>query len=236
MKDGFGQPFKGPIIPFGSLVEYYPTYAKDQSRIHQFGKKVLPGLFLGYAFVRGWNLEGWRTGCRPGVGDDGRIGNLLKKDSMRKRWYFPNKENLFFQPQMDAHFGSSHFMLKASIAHACCADCSLVCLQFLLHPCQPNHLMGRKGWSQMEVPSGCFAGDPSPRPRSQQWPSAIANAPVTAQREVPGRWRQSKGATVASQVPKPRMSPDAAREKAQSSVARLKKALEAMGDVEGPAL
>ena len=45
----FGQPFKGPIIPFGSLVEYYPKTAKDQSRIHQFGKKVLPGLFLGYA-------------------------------------------------------------------------------------------------------------------------------------------------------------------------------------------
>ena len=45
----FGQPFKGPIIPFGSLVEYHPIIAKDQSRIHQFGKKVLPGLFLGYA-------------------------------------------------------------------------------------------------------------------------------------------------------------------------------------------
>ena len=45
----FGQPFKGPIIPFGSLVEYHPFTAKDQSRIHQFGKKVLPGLFLGYA-------------------------------------------------------------------------------------------------------------------------------------------------------------------------------------------
>ena len=42
----FGQPFKGPIIPFGSLVEYHPMTAKDQSRIHQFGKKVLPGLFL----------------------------------------------------------------------------------------------------------------------------------------------------------------------------------------------
>ena len=42
----FGQPFKGPIIPFGSLVEYHPFTAKDQSRIHQFGKKVLPGLFL----------------------------------------------------------------------------------------------------------------------------------------------------------------------------------------------
>ena len=45
----FGQPFKGPIIPFDSLVEYHPITAKDQSRIHQFGKKVLPGLFLGYA-------------------------------------------------------------------------------------------------------------------------------------------------------------------------------------------
>ena len=33
----FGQPFKGPIIPFGSLVEYSPVTAKDQSRIHQFG-------------------------------------------------------------------------------------------------------------------------------------------------------------------------------------------------------
>ena len=44
-----GKPKKRQIIPFGSLVEYYPISAKDQSRIHQFGEKVLPGLFLGYA-------------------------------------------------------------------------------------------------------------------------------------------------------------------------------------------
>ena len=49
----FGQPFKGPVISFGSLVEYHPITAKDQSRIHQFGKKVLPGLFLGYALYGG---------------------------------------------------------------------------------------------------------------------------------------------------------------------------------------
>ena len=49
----FGQPFKGPIIPFGSLVEYHPITAKDQSRTHQFGKKVLPELFLGYALYAG---------------------------------------------------------------------------------------------------------------------------------------------------------------------------------------
>ena len=54
----FGQPFKGPIIPFGSLVEYHPLTAKDQWRIHQFGKKVLPGLFLGYALYAGGIWKG----------------------------------------------------------------------------------------------------------------------------------------------------------------------------------
>ena len=54
----FGEPFKGPIIPFGSLVEYYPISATDQSRIHQFGKKVSPGLFFGYVLYAGGNLEG----------------------------------------------------------------------------------------------------------------------------------------------------------------------------------
>ena len=94
----FGEPFKGKIIPFGSLVEYHPISAKDQSRIHQFGKKVLPGLFLGYALYA-WDLEGWHTGCRHwGVGDEGRIGNLLKKDSNAKEVIFPKKkENLCFQ-------------------------------------------------------------------------------------------------------------------------------------------
>ena len=49
----FGQPCKGPIIPFGSLVEYHPITAKDQSRIHQFGKKVLPGIFFGFVLSAG---------------------------------------------------------------------------------------------------------------------------------------------------------------------------------------
>ena len=54
----FGKQFNGPIIPFGSLVEYYPISAKDQSRIHQFGKKILPGLFLGYALYAGGIWKG----------------------------------------------------------------------------------------------------------------------------------------------------------------------------------
>ena len=54
----FGKPFEGPIVPFGSLVEYHPITAKDQSRIHSFGKKVSPGLFLGYALYAGGIWKG----------------------------------------------------------------------------------------------------------------------------------------------------------------------------------
>ena len=48
---GIGEPFKGLVIPFGSVVEY-------QSKLHQFGKKVLPGRLLGYVLIAGRNLEG----------------------------------------------------------------------------------------------------------------------------------------------------------------------------------
>ena len=40
------------------LVEYHPITAKNQTRIHLFGKKLLPGLSLGYALYAGSNLEG----------------------------------------------------------------------------------------------------------------------------------------------------------------------------------
>ena len=38
--------FNGPVIPFGAMVESHPTSAKDQSRLHQFGAKVLRDIFL----------------------------------------------------------------------------------------------------------------------------------------------------------------------------------------------
>ena len=98
----FEEPFKGPIIPFGSLVEYYPISAKDQSRIHQFGKKVLPGLFLGYALY----AEGiWKGDIL--VADIEELETMDASEIYSKRLnakevIFPKKkENLFFQPQMD---------------------------------------------------------------------------------------------------------------------------------------
>ena len=47
------KPYQVRIVPFGSLVEYHTIFTKDQSRIHQIGKKVLPGLFLGYVLYVG---------------------------------------------------------------------------------------------------------------------------------------------------------------------------------------
>ena len=41
------------VIPFGSMVEYHPISAKDLSRLHQLGSKVLPGIFLSYALYAG---------------------------------------------------------------------------------------------------------------------------------------------------------------------------------------
>ena len=65
----FGEPFKGLVIPFGSMVEYHPIPAKDQSRLHLFGKKVLPGISEVYC-TQGrfgktlWQqtLRSWATG------------------------------------------------------------------------------------------------------------------------------------------------------------------------------
>ena len=47
----FGEPFKRPIIPFGAMVEYPPISTRDQSRLHQFGKKGLFCIFLGYELI-----------------------------------------------------------------------------------------------------------------------------------------------------------------------------------------
>ena len=54
----FGIPFIGPVIPFGAMVEYYSISVKDLSRLHQFGPKVLPSVFLGYVLSAGGIWKG----------------------------------------------------------------------------------------------------------------------------------------------------------------------------------
>ena len=58
MKDVLGNHSKDLLFHLVHWVEYYPITAKDQSRSHQFGKKFLPGLFLGYALHAGGIWKG----------------------------------------------------------------------------------------------------------------------------------------------------------------------------------
>ena len=44
-----GEPFRGTVIPCGSMVEHHSVSGKDQARLQQFGEKVLLGIILGYA-------------------------------------------------------------------------------------------------------------------------------------------------------------------------------------------
>ena len=53
-----GATFDGPVFPFGAMVEYHFNYVKVLSRLHQFGKKVLPMHIPRLCVARGENLEG----------------------------------------------------------------------------------------------------------------------------------------------------------------------------------
>ena len=54
----FGHQFKGPIIPFGAQIEYKPSQQSDIMRLHQFGKKMLSGIFIGYVQHAGGGWTG----------------------------------------------------------------------------------------------------------------------------------------------------------------------------------
>ena len=101
-KDVLENLFKGHIIPFGSLVEYCPITAKDQSIIHQFGKEVLPGLFLGYALYAGRIWKGQIMVPDIEELETMDASEIYSKRLNAKEVIFPQKmENSFFQPQMD---------------------------------------------------------------------------------------------------------------------------------------
>ena len=95
-------PFDGPVIPFGAMVEYHTVSAKDQSRLHQFGAKVLPGKFPGYALHAGesgketlWSqtVQNWRRWTHLNSTPE---GSMQRKCERRKE-----VETSFSQSQME---------------------------------------------------------------------------------------------------------------------------------------
>ena len=94
----FGQPFTGPIIPW--FIGWVSSYNCERSVAHpSIWKESFTWIVPRIRSLRGGNLEGWRTDRRPwGVGNDGRIRNLLEKTqsergdiSQRRRIYVPNR-------------------------------------------------------------------------------------------------------------------------------------------------
>ena len=55
----FGEPFKGPTIPFWSNVSTSFVFTERSVEDYQFDKKVLLGVFLGYELIAGgiWKLD-----------------------------------------------------------------------------------------------------------------------------------------------------------------------------------
>ena len=49
----FGDPFKGPTILFGAVVEYHPISTRDHYRVRQFEKRV----YLEYFLREKWKEE-----------------------------------------------------------------------------------------------------------------------------------------------------------------------------------
>ena len=85
------------------MVEYYPISAKDQSIIHQFGKKVLPGLFLGYALYTGGIWKGDVLVADIEELETMDASEIYSKRLNAKEVIFPKEkgEFIFFQSQMD---------------------------------------------------------------------------------------------------------------------------------------
>ena len=46
-KRRFGYDFAGPLIPFGAHADFLPSSKADKARVHQFGSKMLQGIFVG---------------------------------------------------------------------------------------------------------------------------------------------------------------------------------------------
>ena len=102
MKDVLGNHLMDRSFHLVHWFEYYPITAKDQSRIHQFGKKVSPGLFLGYAVYAGGNWKGDIMVADIEELETMDASEIYSQKLNAKEVIFPKENgNLFFQPQMD---------------------------------------------------------------------------------------------------------------------------------------
>ena len=83
------------------MVEYQPISTRDSSRFHQFGKKILPGIFLGYELIAGESLERRYSDC--GLGRFGNVGcvSIFPRRINAKEVLITQKGDEFIFPEAD---------------------------------------------------------------------------------------------------------------------------------------
>ena len=97
MKDVLGNHLKDRLFHFVHWLSIIPTTAKDQSRIHQFGKRVLPGLFLGYALYAGGIWEGDVLVADLEELETMNASEIYSKRLNANEVIFPKKKENYFQ-------------------------------------------------------------------------------------------------------------------------------------------
>ena len=101
----FGEPFQGPVIHFGVMVEYFPISAKkkNKSRLHQFLQESLARHIPRLCSDRWRNLEMRYSGRRHwGIGKHRRIRNPSSKNQC-KRSFDATKERKIRVPSSRWH-------------------------------------------------------------------------------------------------------------------------------------
>ena len=93
----FGQPHKRTDYSIW-IIGWVSPYNCEGSVTHpSIWKESFTWIVPRIRSLRGENLEGWRTGCRPwGVGYDGRIGNLLEKTQCERGDIYQGKRRIYF--------------------------------------------------------------------------------------------------------------------------------------------
>ena len=93
----FGAPFKGPIIPFGSTIEYRPISTKDLSRYSTSSVESFTWSIPRICLVCGENLERRHFGRRHwGVGKDGRTRSPRWKAQCKRSDNAPKCEHFLY--------------------------------------------------------------------------------------------------------------------------------------------
>ena len=98
----FNEDFRGPIIPFGAEVHYFPLSQKDKARVHQMADKYMCGISAGYKqhaagrWAKNLKVIDWDE-----LNESERISQVYLRDLSADQVWPQMKEGRFIFPSMN---------------------------------------------------------------------------------------------------------------------------------------